>query len=47
MSEGKGLGDIVEKAIVKIAPRIAEKKKGCIKCQKRKKWLNNINANFG
>lgn len=46
MEEKEGLGDKVEKVIKKIAPRLAEKKKDCIGCKKRKKWLNNFNANF-
>lgn len=42
------LGDKVEKAINKTAPKLAEKakQKGC-NCEKRKKWLNNIGAIFG
>ncbi len=46
--EKEGLGDMVEKAIEKTMPRVAEyvKKKGC-NCKKRKVWLNNFGANFG
>ena len=45
--ESMGLGDMVEKAIEKTVPKLAEyvKKKGC-NCEKRKIWLNNIGANF-
>jgi len=45
-NEKKGLGDIVESAIKTIAPKLAEKKKDCIGCKNRKKWLNNIGAIF-
>lgn len=43
-----GLGDIVEKVIETIAPKLAEsaKKKGC-NCEKRKIWLNNVGGQFG
>lgn len=44
--EKKGLGDEVEEFIQKVAPTIAKKKKDCIGCKKRKKWLNNYNAIF-
>lgn len=48
MSKNKsnGLGDKVENVIKKVAPSFAEKKKDCIGCKKRKKWLNNFNATF-
>lgn len=42
----KGLGDKVEEIIQKVVPKLAEKKKGCIGCKKRKQWLNNFNATF-
>lgn len=42
----KGLGDKVEEVIKIVAPKFAEKKKDCIGCKKRKRWLNNFNANF-
>lgn len=43
-----GLGDLLEKGIEKIAPKLAKKakEKGC-NCNKRKEWLNNIGAKFG
>lgn len=43
-----GLGDIVEKVIEKVAPKLAEiaKEKGC-NCEKRKIWLNNVGGRFG
>lgn len=43
-----GLGDLLEKGIEKIAPKLAQiaKEKGC-NCEKRKEWLNNIGAKFG
>ena len=42
------LGDIVEKVIDTIVPKLAEKakKNGC-NCEKKKIWLNNIGAKFG
>ena len=46
--EKQGLGDLVEKVIEKVAPKLAEKakKEGC-RCQERKIWLNNLGATFG
>jgi hypothetical protein len=42
-----GLGDIVEKIILAVAPTLAEKAKeaGC-NCAKRKEMLNNFGAKF-
>ena len=37
-----GLGDIVEKTIEVIAPSFAQSKSECVKCQSRKKRLNEI-----
>lgn len=43
-----GLGDVVEKVIKNVAPKLAEKvkEKGC-NCEERKVWLNNFGAKFG
>lgn len=46
MKKKIGLGDVVETAIKAVAPKFAESKKDCPTCKKRKKWLNNFNANF-
>lgn len=37
------LGDLLEKAIMEVAPDLAKKAKenGC-NCEKRKEWLNNL-----
>lgn len=42
-----GLGDIVEKTIETILPKIAKKVKarGC-NCEQKKIWLNNFGAKF-
>lgn len=47
VEEKLGLGDIVEKIILKVAPGLAEKAKeaGC-NCPKRKEMLNNFGAIF-
>jgi hypothetical protein len=47
VKEKLGLGDIVEKIILTIAPTLAEKAKeaGC-NCPKRKEMLNNFGAKF-
>ena len=44
---GKGLGDLTEDLIKAVAPRLAEAKKDCIPCKRKKEWLNNIGAIFG
>ena len=46
MKKEKGLGDVVEDAIKFVAPKLAERKKDCISCNKKKVWLNNFNANI-
>ncbi len=46
MKDKKGLGDIVESAIKTIAPKFAESRKDCVSCKRKKKWLNNFNANI-
>lgn len=47
VEEKLGLGDIVEKIILKVAPNLAERAKvaGC-NCPKRKEMLNNFGAIF-
>lgn len=45
-NQKKGLGDKVADIIKFVAPRLAEKKKDCPGCLKRKTWLNN-NGTFG
>ena len=42
----KGLGDKVEAVIKTVAPEFAERKKDCISCKKKKKFLNNFGAIF-
>jgi hypothetical protein len=46
MEKKKGLGDKVEDLIKAIAPKLAERKKDCIRCNEKKIWLNNFNANI-
>lgn len=41
-----GLGDYTEKLIKTVLPKIAERKKDCISCNKKKIWLNNFGAIF-
>lgn len=41
-----GLGDNVERLIKAVLPEAAERKKDCVRCKERKKWLNNIGAIF-
>lgn len=47
VEEKLGLGDTVEKIILKVVPGLAEKAKeaGC-NCLKRKEMLNNFGAKF-
>tara|TARA_R110002126_G_scaffold46263_1_gene130439 strand:+ start:816 stop:1022 length:207 start_codon:yes stop_codon:yes gene_type:complete len=45
-NQKKGLGDKVADIIKFVAPKLAEKKKDCPGCLKRKTWLNN-NGTFG
>lgn len=46
--ESNGVGDVVEKIIKTVAPKIAEKYKDCIGCKNRKIWMNrNLNGKFG
>ena len=37
-----GLGDIVEKTIKKVAPKVADKYKDCNGCEVRKEGLNKL-----
>ena len=44
--DNTGLGDMVEKLIKTVLPKVAEMKKDCISCKKKKDWLNNVGAKF-
>ena len=48
MQNKLGLGDVVEKVIETIVPKLAKiaKEKGC-NCEEKKIWLNNFGAKFG
>ena len=46
MKNEKGLGDKVEGLIKKVLPEIAERKKDCVSCNKKRVWLNNFGANI-
>lgn len=44
--QDKGLGDSVKNIIETILPKVAEKKKDCKSCNKKRIWLNNFGAIF-